>query len=99
MKRFQTVNLILLLALTACSPKVENHGYMQQGEIKDKLVIGQTTKEQVQEALGSPSSQSTFGAENWYYIWSRKETVAFFAPKTAEQNVVRIEFDPSGVVS
>jgi outer membrane protein assembly factor BamE (lipoprotein component of BamABCDE complex) len=99
MKRFQSVKLLLLLALAACSPKEEIHGYMPQGEIKERLVIGQTTKDEVQAALGSPSSQSTFGDESWYYIWSRRETVAFFAPKTVEQNVVRIVFNQAGVVN
>jgi outer membrane protein assembly factor BamE (lipoprotein component of BamABCDE complex) len=88
-----------LLVLAACSPKEQIHGYMKQGEIKERLVIGQTTKDEVQAVLGSPSSQSTFGEDSWYYIWSRRETVAFFAPETVEQNVVRIVFDASGVVN
>lgn len=98
MKRFQPVKLLLLLTLAACSPKEATHGYMPQGEIKERLTIGQTTKDEVLAVLGSPSSQSTFGENSWYYIWSRKETMAFFAPETVEQNVVRITFDEGGVV-
>jgi len=102
MKRFQPVKFVLcagLLAIAACSPKVENHGYMKQGDIKEKLVIGQTTKDEVLTALGSPSAQSSFGEEAWYYITSRREATAFFKPKVTEQDVVRIDFDSAGVVS
>jgi len=96
MKRFQ---LITLVFLAACSPKVENHGYMKQGEIKDALVVGQTTKDEVLTALGSPSAQSSFGEEAWYYISSRREATAFFKPKVTEQDIIRIAFDAGGVVS
>ncbi len=99
MKRFQLIPALVLCVLAACSPKEATHGYMPQGEIKERLTVGQTTKDEVQAALGSPSSQSTFGDESWYYIWSRKETLAFFASETVEQNVVRITFDKAGVVS
>ena len=80
MKRFQPVKFLLcigLLTVAACSPKVENHGYVSEGAIKDKLVVGQTTKDEVLTALGSPSAQSSFGDEAWYYITSRREATAF----------------------
>jgi outer membrane protein assembly factor BamE (lipoprotein component of BamABCDE complex) len=99
MKRFQPITLLLLAALAACSPKVDNHGYMQQGDIKDKIIVGQTTKDEVMAALGSPSARSTFGEESWYYISSSQETVAFFKPQIADQTVMRVEFDAAGVVS
>lgn len=97
MKRFQLV--IVILAVAACSPKVDVRGYVADGDIKDKIAIGRTTKDEVLAALGSPSAQSTFGDEAWYYIAARQETVAFLKPETAEQNVTRIAFDGSGVVS
>jgi len=99
MKRIHIVNLILLLALAACSPKVANGGYVHDGDIKDQLVVGQATKDQVKEKLGSPSAQSSFGTETWYYITNRQETVAFFKPEIVKQDVVRIEFDSAGLVS
>ncbi len=90
---------IFLLALAACSPKVAAGGYVHDGDLKDQLVVGQTTKDQVKEKLGSPSSQSTFGNETWYYITNRQETVAIFKPEIVTQNVVSIEFDSTGLVS
>lgn len=91
--------IILLLALAACEPKVDVRGYQASDDWKKGLLVGQTTKEQVEAQLGSPSARSTFGAEVWYYVSSRKETVAFLAPELAEQNVLKIEFDNAGMVS
>jgi len=83
----------------ACSPKVNNGGYVNENDIKNQIVIGKTTKDDVKEAFGSPSAESSFGAESWYYISDRKEAYAFLKPTVVEQNVVRIEFDPTGVAS
>jgi outer membrane protein assembly factor BamE (lipoprotein component of BamABCDE complex) len=99
MNKVQLLIAICLLALSACSPKVDARGYVTTGDLKDKLVVGQTTKEEVMSKLGSPSSQSSFGEESWYYITDRKETTAFFKPKVVEQQVIRISFNASGVVS
>lgn len=88
-----------LLLLAACSPIVDNKGYVKQKELKEHIHIGQTSKQEVLEAFGSPSSQSSFGAESWYYVHSRKETTAFLKPEIVEQEVTRIEFDAKGIVS
>ena len=40
----------------------------------------------------------TFGEETWYYIASRTERFAFYAPKVVDQQVVAIAFDDVGMV-
>jgi outer membrane protein assembly factor BamE (lipoprotein component of BamABCDE complex) len=91
--------IVIFLALAACSPKVDERGYVKQGDAAGRLVVGQTSKQEVFDALGSPSSQSSFGPETWYYIHNRKETIGFLAPESADQDVMRIEFDASGIVA
>lgn len=102
MKQIQSVKLscvATILLLAACSPKVETRGYIQQGNWKDEIKIGQTNKQEVLDKFGSPSSQSSFGAETWYYVSTRKEAVGFMRPSIVSQDTVDITFDPSGVVS
>ncbi len=91
--------IALLLPIAACSPKVDNKGYVKQADLSAEIKVGQTTKQEVLENYGSPSSQSSFGSETWYYINNRLETVAFLKPDVVEQDVTRIEFNSAGVVS
>lgn len=91
--------ILILLAVAACDPIVDNKGYVKQQDIKEKLVIGQTSKQEVLDNFGSPSSQSSFGPETWYYIHNRKETVGFLKPEMVDQDITAIEFDASGNVS
>ena len=91
--------IFVFLALAACSPKVDNRGFVTDQDWKQEISVGKTTKDDVIARFGSPSSRSSFGQESWYYITQRKETLAFMEQEIAKQDVVRIEFDPSGVVS
>ena len=93
--------LIVLAAavlLAACSPRVEIRGNLPDPDLLAELEIGALNKRQVEEMFGSPSSVSTFGDENWYYISERTETTAFYAPDVVDRKVVVIKFDDKGVV-
>ncbi|NBO18711.1 MAG: outer membrane protein assembly factor BamE, partial [Proteobacteria bacterium] len=57
------------------------------------------SKDDVVSKLGSPSSQSSFGNEAWYYVTSRKEAWAFLPYEVAQQDVTRIEFGQDGKVA
>lgn len=91
--------LALPLATGACMSKVDRGGYVDDIDIKGEIISGQTTREQVKALMGSPSSVSSFGDEAWYYISDRMETVAFFKPEVTDQQVIRIAFNDSGVVT
>ena len=64
----------------------------------ERVIVGTSTNKDVLELLGSPSSYSTFGDETWYYISSRKESMAFLKPEVVDQGAVAIVFDKQGVV-
>lgn len=89
----------VLLAASACSPRIDNRGNVavesRLGEIKPNI----SNKNDVLNALGSPSTTSSFGPEEWYYINIRKETVAFFDSDIEKQDVVQITFDEEGMVT
>jgi len=97
MKRILTLTIIL--ALTACSAKVNNGGYVSDTPVKDQVTVGKTTQDEARALLGSPSMQSSFGPEAWYYVTDRQEAYAFLKPRVVQQDVTRIEFDTMGIVS
>lgn len=101
MNKKQFVKYSLLgaaILLTACSAKVDNRGYVSTGDLKTMVSVGQT-RDEVLANLGSPSSQSSFGNETWYYISARKEATAFLKPEVVKQDVTKIEFDSAGTVA
>lgn len=101
MNKIQPLKLAILSCLcllAACSAKVDNRGYVSTGDIKTMVSVGQT-RDEVLANLGSPSSQSSFGNETWYYIAARKEATAFLKPEVVKQDVTKIEFDMAGIVS
>lgn len=97
--RKKVLILSAILLASACAPKVETRGYIKQANLKDEIVVGKTTKQEVLGKFGSPSTQSSFGAETWYYISSRKEAFGFMKPETTDQETFNISFDANGVVN
>ena len=89
--------LCLLMLFAACSPIVEERGYVglerSAGEIHEGM-----SREAVLRLLGSPSSQSMFGEEIWYYIRTVNETKAFLHPEVATQKVIALHFHDDGTV-
>lgn len=88
----------MALFAIACTTPV-NHGHIRDEEALKTIKPGTTTKDEVQQALGSPSSESSFGLVTWYYVSSTKNVRSILAPKIKEQNVTEVAFDGSGVVS
>lgn len=91
--------LIGAMALGACAPRVDTRGNQIHPEDITAIQPGETTRNQILDQLGSPSSQGNFGTETWYYISEVTETTAFLAPEVVGRQVIGIEFDEAGVVS
>lgn len=88
------------LAMSGCAQREYRGGYILDEDALARITVGQTTQNQVQAILGSPSSQSTFNQSNnsWYYISKETRAVAFLAPDTIDQQVLAVDFDESGRV-
>jgi len=100
-RRFSQIVLaasMSLLLLSACVSRVDNRGLFRENLSFDEVKPGVTTKAEVLKRFGTPSSQSAFGEDTWFYITTRKEAIAFLKPEVVEQQVTRIIFDDTGVV-
>jgi outer membrane protein assembly factor BamE (lipoprotein component of BamABCDE complex) len=86
-------------ALSACSPNVESRGHVAEMEAYTQIKVGETTRDQVLQTFGSPSTTASFGQETWYYVTAKKESFAFFKPEITDQNVVRVAFNTDGTVA
>ena len=91
---------MLCLTLASCNPIREEKGYRIDAEQVAKLETGVTTKDNVLEMMGSPTSISTFQEKGdaWYYIGKTTEHIAFLEKDVLEQHVLVIEFDDNEVI-
>ena len=97
-----TIRVISLLGalatLSACAPMIDTRGNMPPVEEVAGIQPGVTTRTQVSQLLGSPSSVGTFNDRTWYYIGRKTETLAFLRPEVTDQQVLVVRFDDAGVV-
>jgi outer membrane protein assembly factor BamE (lipoprotein component of BamABCDE complex) len=96
---------VLVLAaaslLAACTPVVNNRGYLPDPDAEKKIAVGRDTKTSIQQALGFPSTQATFvqAGDAWYYITSIEKQIAFFSPTTQSRAILAVYFDKDGKVT
>jgi outer membrane protein assembly factor BamE (lipoprotein component of BamABCDE complex) len=89
---------LAVLAGAACSPTIDNRGYVPDKEALERVKPGSQTRADVSELLGTPSSVTPFSDDTWIYIQRKTSTIAFLEPRVLEQNVVVIDFDDAGIV-
>ncbi|MBX3485529.1 outer membrane protein assembly factor BamE [Phenylobacterium sp.] len=79
--------------LSACSPITSYSGFQAIDSDPKDVKVGTDTKSTVRAKLGSPSVQSTFDPNVWFYVNQVKERVAFRRPKVTARNVTAIAFN------
>jgi outer membrane protein assembly factor BamE (lipoprotein component of BamABCDE complex) len=84
--------------LAGCEEQVDLRGNMPDPKQLSEIKPGRTTRAQVSDMLGAPSTTATFEKEIWYYIGGKVKTVSFFEPVLLDRKVVTILFDKKGVV-
>ena len=89
---------IAACSLAGCAPVVDQRGKLPDPDRLAQIHPGTTTREQVAQILGTPSSTGVFDDKNWYYISRRTKQVAFFDPDVVDQQVYIVNFDDKGVV-
>jgi outer membrane protein assembly factor BamE (lipoprotein component of BamABCDE complex) len=100
MRRYHTLLVrlaaatILASSLAACTMGEE----FQRGYVADETAIGQVKQgmsaEQVLQTLGTPSTVSTVGNKNWYYISQRSSrTFQFLGEQVVDQRVTAVYFN------
>ena len=90
--------LAAALPLWACSPTVDIRGNQPSPESLAQIKVGETTDEQAQLILGTPSSVLTYGEPTWHYVYQKVETVSFFTPRVVDYGAVTLVFDAEGKV-
>lgn len=84
--------LLAIGGLAACAPITTYSGFQAIDANPQDVKVGTDTKSTVRAKLGSPSAQSTFDPNVWFYVNQVKQRVAFRRPQVTARNVTAIEF-------
>ena len=88
------------LTLVACTPVINQRGYVADAANEATIKAGTDTKTTVQQRLGYASTTATFGGDNtWYYISQTEKQVAFFTPTVQQRSILAVYFDKDGKVT
>ena len=87
---------ILFFQLNSCGLKVvENHGQIYEKNTNFKeFQVGKTTKNEIVQLLGSPSTTSNFDDEqSWIYISSEFKKFTFLDGSNTDQKILILSFN------
>jgi len=73
-------------------------GHMVSADTLEQVTVGVSTRDDVQAALGSPTSTSTFDDSEWFYIGAITRQRPARVQAVEDQQVVVIRFNQGGTV-
>ena len=88
-----------LFLLSSCSQsQVVDGQYPPQYNLKE-IIVGDHSKDDVLDILGTPSTIPSFDQNKWFYIEITSDKIAFLEPRLISQKVLQINFDDEDLVS
>ena len=98
-RRVILASIALSALTTACITPIEDfHGYTSDDVQPAEIQPGIDTRASVLAQLGSPSTESIFDENTWFYISTQRERIAYFTPRTKERLITAIRFSEENVV-
>ena len=85
--------------LAACGETVSTHGHIILPSRLAQIQPGQSTRADVLQLLGSPSTTGTMGEDRWYYMTNTTKDKPLNPNLLQKSQLVEISFDPSGTVT
>lgn len=82
------------MVITGCAETVNTRGQVILPSRLAQIQPGTTTRQDVLQLLGSPSTQGTLNDNRWYYVTATVGTTSFDPYDLKSRQVVIIDFDP-----
>jgi outer membrane protein assembly factor BamE (lipoprotein component of BamABCDE complex) len=99
-RRSRALAALAVLALASGCASIRDHrGYLADPTLIASIQPGVDNRASVERTLGRPSFTSQFGETAWYYVATDTAQTPFARPRTTDQTVLRITFDPAGNVT
>ena len=91
-------SLLLIFSIQACTPVTSQHGNMLEDFQVQEVKAGEHTRSDVLRILGSPTTQSTFNPNIWYYLGQETEKRGILDQHITDERIVVVMFRKDGVV-
>lgn len=82
-----------------CTSIRDHRGYLVDNALVSSVQPGIDNRTSVERTLGRPTFISQFGQSDWYYVSVDTRQRPFAKPRTYQQTVYRVRFDPAGNVA
>jgi outer membrane protein assembly factor BamE (lipoprotein component of BamABCDE complex) len=86
---------IMALALAACSPTVVTRGNLISETKFQQIQPKVSTRADVMQFWGPPTTASSFDQNIWYYIGETTSQKGIYAPEVEKRRMIRVKFDPA----
>ncbi len=87
-----------LLLAAACTPTQATRGNIVEDYRMAEIIPGVSSRTNVLQSLGSPTTVAPFDDNVWYYIGQKTEKRGIFDPKVVEKKTVVVAFNQDGIV-
>ncbi len=91
--------LALCVVAAGCTSIKDHRGYILDEVLVSSVQPGVDNKQSVERALGRPTFTSQYGKEAWYYVAMNTKQRPFNRPRTSDQSILVVDFDPKGNVA
>lgn len=98
--KFFTLFIALFVGVfaSACTPTQATRGNIVEDFRMAEIVPGVSSRTNVLQSLGSPTTIAPFDENVWYYIGQKTEKRGIFDPKVVDKKVVVVAFNGDGIV-
>lgn len=87
-----------LLCAVACTPVTAKRGNLLEDYQLEDVKEGESTRRDVLRLLGSPTTQSPFNNDVWYYIGQDTEKHGILDHEVVNERIVSVVFNSDGIV-
>lgn len=97
-KKSALLSAAVVLTLTACSPVVAQRGNLVENYQLEQVTPGESTRQDVLQSFGSPTTIAPFDDSVWYYIGQETAKHGIFDPQVVKERVIQVTFSEDGLL-
>ena len=92
------LSCIVLTSVVACSPVTAQRGSLLEDYQIAEVRVGESSRSDVLRLIGSPTTQSTFNQDVWYYIGQKTAKHGILDSEVVNERIVKVAFNSDGIV-